>query len=300
MANFTVNSTGNATIPYIGDYSGPCSTTGCRAVAVIISLVAIPGAVANALVCVRVCADPRLRTPTFTALALLALADFLFILLKYNSVVVLHFFYNGFANTPFYLLVMDSLATICGASSAYHVVLLYSFRYFKLVYPLKGYLWFTVKKILAISGGVWLGCTIFISAYIVTVYLMADSHPVLAFVFNIITTIVMAFLPLLIILILHFMKTAKLRNSIAATRADVTRIMSRMVTAIVIVYIITTTPANVRDIVSLGFQPLDSSSYHVFEEICRVLMFVNFAANPFIYLLFSSHFRQSVLACFVC
>ncbi|XP_060073740.1 neuromedin-U receptor 2-like [Ylistrum balloti] len=297
--NITVNATGNISFVSNGGHAGPCVTSGCRAVAVIISLIAIPGAVANALVCVRVCADPRLRTPTFTALAALAFADFLFILLKYNSVVVLHFFYDGFTNAPLYLLVMDSLATICGASSAYHVVLLYSFRYFKLVYPLKGYLWFTAKKILAISGGVWLGCGIFISAYIVTVYLMAASHPVLAFVFNIITTIVMALFPLLIILILHFMKTAKLRYSIAATRADVTRIMSRMVTAIVIVYIITTTPANIRDIVSLGFHPMDSPSFHVFEEVCRVLMFVNFAANPFIYLLFSSQFRQSVVSCII-
>ncbi|OWF36645.1 Somatostatin receptor type 4 [Mizuhopecten yessoensis] len=297
--NTTVNDTGNDSILNNGDYAGLCVTSGCHAVVVIISLVSIPGALANALVCVRVCTDPRIRTPTFTALAALAFADFLFILLKYNSVVVFHFFYNGFVNAPFYLLVIDSMATVCGASSAYHVVLLYSFRYFKLVYPLKGYLWFTVKKILAISGGVWLGCTVFISVYIVIVYLMAESHPVLAFVFNIITTVVMAFFPLLIILILHFMKTTKLKYSIAATRADVTRIMSRMVTAIVIVYIITTTPANIRDIVSLGFQPLDSSWYHVFEEVCRVLMFINFAANPFIYLFFSSQFRQSILTCFM-
>lgn len=279
-------------------YDTSCITTKCVSVVVIITLVSIPGAMANALVCVRVGMDPRLRSPTFTALAALALADFLFIVLKYNSIVVLHFFYDGFTYTPIYLLVTDALANVCGASSAYHVVLLYSFRYFKLVYPLKGYLWFTVKKIIGISCCVWLGCAFFISAYVGIVYFMANSHSDLAFAFNIVTTIVMALFPLLIILLLHFMKTSKLRKSIAATRADVTRVMSRMVTAIVIVYIITTTPANIRDIVVLGTdQQLDSTGFSVFEEICRVLMFVNFAANPFIYLWFSSQFRQSVVTC---
>jgi hypothetical protein len=131
----------------------------------------IAGIIANVLVVALVLKDKRLRSPTYVAIACLALSDAIFVTTNIIGAVeiVVRSLTCTFPLTyggP----VVATVKGICWFSANAHVSVLAFVRYVLVLYPLKSHVYLTTKKIIMSSAFVWtLGILIWITAYVLQI-----------------------------------------------------------------------------------------------------------------------------------
>ena len=145
-----------------------------------------------------------------------------------------------------------------------------------------------------LSGTVWLvGCVIS-ALYMYFVVFNNRNDPTTAKAVNIFLTFLVSILPLVIIGVLHVFKARILRASLAACKRNTTKQMSKIVTIVIVGYIITTTPIATRDIINIG----TTGGYRydvwmvIFGHVGRLMLFLNYTINPFIYFVHSDQLKK--------
>ena len=275
-------------------FQGVCANSYCIPMVVCISVVSIVGLFANGITLFVIGYNRKLHRPTFTAIAALSLCDFTFLFFRYSRYIIHGYFGKSMGMETYIIvrLVCDSAGIVAGAASVITIVLLSVMRYVMVVHPLWSHVNITNKKVMLISGTVWfVGCLIS-ALYMYTVVIHGKHDQKTAKVVNITVTLVMSILPLVIIIVLHVFKARTLRASLAACRRNTTKQMSRIVTIVIVSYIVTTTPANARDVLIIAGYNRFQLWMIIYGHIGRLMLFLNYTINPFIYFVHSQQFKK--------
>lgn len=274
-----------------------CTSAECIIISVFIHIICIVGIVANFVAILTICLDKKLHRPTFAAICCLSFSDFVFMLSRYIKY-ILHTYCKQMMSKSTYVAVvrtMDALGLARGKSSIAHIVLLSILRYVVVVHPLQSNIWVTNKRIITASGITWFvvsGSTMYFMYAVGT--FQEKPNLKLAQVSNIAITAIWSFLPVIVIISFHIMKAKQLEKSLSACTGKTIHRMSKMVTLIVIAFVVTMTPINIKDILEISFGFHKEEWFVVYRHISRLLLFANYTVNPFIYFVHSPMFRSSV------
>uniref|UniRef100_A0A8W8LJ49 G-protein coupled receptors family 1 profile domain-containing protein n=1 Tax=Magallana gigas TaxID=29159 RepID=A0A8W8LJ49_MAGGI len=237
--------------------------------------IAFFGFVGNLATIGKIVRDPKFHTPTFAAIGLLALADFLsvtfFSLVKLTNLLMLWRFFGRIRSISIF-------------SSYFHVCLLSAVRYLITVHPLQSRQHLTVTAVCLCSLTIWISSGITDTLIRLIQLNTDDSNLVVALVINI-------FIPLTvcsIIILLHIKKIRTLRSSLSVTD-QAQRRMNIVVTVITSIFVLFHLTIIVMNTVIL----IDAYAYFGFliqciYYFCVFMGFVNFSCNP--YILFLSQF----------
>lgn len=299
VTNIFVGSTPGGNGSAALDKVGNCLTSYCIPMTIAISVIAVCGIAANGIVLTIVAQNSRLHRPTFTAIAALALADFLFLAFRYTRHILQGYFRNIITSEAMKVIkfVCDLGGLTAGGSSIIHVILLSLLRYYIVVHPLKSHIVVTNRKILLVSLAVWVFSAFNGWFYLYAVLINRKNDLQMSKITNVTVTLVMSIAPLIIIVFFHVLKARKLSQSIAACKLHATKRMSQIVTFVIVSYVVTTTPANVRDVILISWGPSKDTWMAVYGLVGRLLLFTNYAINPFIYFVHSPQFKKYINCC---
>lgn len=276
-----------------GEGGDTCSNSPiCPSIVILATCVSLVGIIANGAVLVIIFRTRRLHKPVFMGFAALALADFLYLI--FNTFLVhLHWFFPDNKGSETAANVLSVIAVTSAFSSASHVTFLSVQQYFMIAHPLSSLAKQTNRTVFIASLTVWIVCTIPSSFYIYAVRISND--PVLGRLVNFSVTIIVTFLPIIIILICHFLKLKALRESVMNNRQSTRDRMSKVVSVVILTYLLTTLPINIHDTIKLAGKIELSTVYFIIYRIAFILLHLNFTINPFIYFLFTPQCRRILM-----
>lgn len=264
----------------------------CPSIVILATCVSLVGIIANGAVLVIIFRTRRLHKPVFMGFAALALADFLYLI--FNTFLVhLHWFFPDNKGSETAANVLSVIVVTSAFSSASHVTFLSVQQYFMIAHPLSSLAKQTNRTVFIASLTVWIVCTIPSSFYIYAVRISND--PVLGRLVNFSVTIIVTFLPIIIILICHFLKLKALRESVMNNRQSTRDRMSKVVSVVILTYLLTTLPINIHDTIKLAGKIELSTVYFIIYRIAFILLHLNFTINPFIYFLFTPQCRRILM-----
>lgn len=283
-----------------GEDGDTCSNSPiCPSIVILATCVSLVGIIANGAVLATIFRTRRLHKPVFMGFAALALADFLYLI--FNTFFVhLHWFFPDNKGSETAANVLSVIVVTSAFSSASHVTFLSVQQYFMIAHPLSSLAKQTNRTVFIASLTVWIVCTIPSSFYIYAVRISND--PVLGRLVNFSVTIIVTFLPIIIILICHFLKLKALRESVMNNRQSTRDRMSKVVSVVIFTYLLTTLPINIHDTIKLAGKIELSTVYFIIYRIAFILLHLNFTINPFIYFLFTPQCRRILMMvkCFPC
>lgn len=277
--------------------SSDCLSGGCLSMVIISSCLCICGIIANFLVFMLILLDKKIHTPTFVAIGSLSIADFIYIFFRYISYNLSIFGRSVMSEDVYYIFVRIILNTIILAaihSSIFHIISLAIMRYIVVVHPFKSRIWINNRRICVSSALIWCLSIAMVAFYIYAVIINREKNASFAKYVNIVYTVVLTFLPIILLSFLHILKTKRLKKSVAASKSNTVQNMSKMVTFVIIVYLISNTPINARDILELSFGFDQEFWFLILTLISHILYLFNFVLNPFIYFVHSPIFRKSI------
>lgn len=276
-----------------GEDGDTCSNSSiCPSIVILATCVSLVGIIANGAVLATIFRTRRLHKPVFMGFAALALADFLYLI--FNTFFVhLHWFFPDNKGSETAANVLSVIVVTSAFSSASHVTFLSVQQYFMIAHPLSSMAKQTNRTVFIASLTVWIVCTIPSSFYIYAVRISND--PVLGRLVNFSVTIIVTFLPIIIILICHFLKLKALRESVMNNRQSTRDRMSKVVSVVILTYLVTTLPINIHDTIKLAGKIELSTVYFIIYRIAFILLHLNFTINPFIYFLFTPQCRRILM-----
>lgn len=276
-----------------GEGGDTCSNSPiCPSIVILATCVSLVGIIANGAVLATIFRTRRLHKPVFMGFAALALADFLYLI--FNTFFVhLHWFFPDNKGSETAANVLSVIVVTSAFSSASHVTFLSVQQYFMIAHPLSSLAKQTNRTVFIASLTVWIVCTIPSSFYIYAVRISND--PVLGRLVNFSVTIIVTFLPIIIILICHFLKLKALRESVMNNRQSTRDRMSKVVSVVILTYLLTTLPINIHDTIKLAGKIELSTVYFIIYRIAFILLHLNFTINPFIYFLFTPQCRRILM-----
>lgn len=276
-----------------GEDGDTCSNSPiCPSIVILATCVSLVGIIANGAVLATIFRTRRLHKPVFMGFAALALADFLYLI--FNTFFVhLHWFFPDNKGSETAANVLSVIVVTSAFSSASHVTFLSVQQYFMIAHPLSSLAKQTNRTVFIASLTVWIVCTIPSSFYIYAVRISND--PVLGRLVNFSVTIIVTFLPIIIILICHFLKLKALRESVMNNRQSTRDRMSKVVSVVILTYLVTTLPINIHDTIKLAGKIELSTAYFIIYRTAFILLHLNFTINPFIYFLFTPQCRRILI-----
>ncbi|KAK3090886.1 hypothetical protein FSP39_015471 [Pinctada imbricata] len=268
----------------------------CDPILGLLGAVAAFGAVLNILLIIIFILDKRLQRPIYIGIPLLALPDMLFLLAKLSTIAFSDFFRQKETSSQDFVLIQTVNCIMVSSyfSSASHVVLLSVQQYIYIAYPLKSGVWFKNTKVIVTSAITWSVCVVFGITYVYIVVINKVNNRMLASKFNIVLTFIITILPVLILVVLHFLKKRVLMSSMVTRPQRSVRKMARVVSFVIAGYLITTTPVNIKDIIEVTFGYLKETWFVIFYEVSTILLYLNYSVNPFIYFFSTPQFRRAL------
>lgn len=276
-----------------------CNNTSCLPIAVFLGVTSLIGMAANIIVISVIVKDQRLHRPTFFLICSLAGADFTFLFTRLPRYIMRFFADDTNLETYRYTrLVLDIVGLFAGSASVIHIVVMAALRYFIVVHPLRSHVCLTNIRVFLTSICVWtfaFGTSAWYSYGLIALGLKSKVFQYTNFVI----TVFYSVLPMLLIALLHFFKARELLISLSECSSTTVRNMSRVVTVVIVCFLITTTPANVVDIlvISFGYRYSETKTFFVLSQVSKIMLHLNFTANPFIYFAHSSQFQKSIKRC---
>ena len=281
-----------------------------------VRLVFIIGVLVNILMVSRVIRDKKLRTPTFIALASLAISDALFLL--FNIVIGVEFiFTRTTCNTRdrTFFNYLPGLLAMFWFSASFHVTFLAAMRYIVLAHPLKALVLLTKKRMIIMSVLIWVVAVLTFGTIMLTNRIRdkpmqgasTGQRRAKRDYIKIITWFLTYFMPIVITSLLHFVKILVLkRNSAKQTqiqanvldgrRRHSSRRMARVIILIIIAGVILPLPTLIlemlKDVSDIDIKDVTLRSH--LRGIAKTLFLLSFSINPFIYSFGSKTFRNSL------
>lgn len=280
-------------------YAPICDPSSCLPVAIVVLIIFLLGLTANVVVIGVIIKERRLHKPTFVLICSLAVADFTFLFSRL-PLYALGFFADDIDDEAGrrIRLALSVIGLLAGSASVIHIVVIAGLRYFIVVHPLKSYVCLTNTRVLLLSICAWTFAFASSSWYSYGLIVLGLESDVFQYT-NFVITIFYSVFPIVLIVSLHIFKAKELLESLSNCTSNTVQNMSRVVTIIIVSFLVTTTPANVVDIlvISYGYRSYDSKTFFIITRLSKILLYLNFTANPFIYFVHSQQFRKSIKRC---
>ncbi|KAJ8027916.1 G-protein coupled receptor 54 [Holothuria leucospilota] len=276
---------------------------------VLYNIIAIVGISANALVLVKMCINPKLRTPSNHFITNLAIADLvalLTLIVTRNLIIV----FGMGAEMKAFLITIQYTQHLCVQSTAFVLAAMSFTRYHFTVHPLKARAEWTSSRVWKLCGAIWIISAILYIPIIFSALYVDDTGGWTRFVpiplkrklFSTIRLFPMFIIPAAVILtsyckiVLTFKQREKILEKKAAssitfpnTVSGQTKKLTRMVTVIILVYFLCWGPYQIY-ITGLDLRPyfLQSTALRwkavvLLTGFLRLLAYIGCALNPFIY-----------------
>ena len=246
------------------------------------------GILGNVLTIGKIIMDRRLRKSTYIAIALLAVADLMY-LLHYLIHVNLELHYKN--SRIHYETVFMGLKYGFTHLSASHVILFLSVRFYITVYPLRAKM-MKKQSLFWISSLLWLMSGLFAFTY----YYLRFEICINAFVLVLSMRMYLLIVPVLIIVILHIIKVRVLGK--AASRHErhhnPSKRMSILTSLIVGIYISAALLYPICFVLSEERYPNSEQVKHNILLVARYMWLINASANPVLYFLHSRAIYNSI------
>ncbi|XP_061175798.1 rhodopsin, GQ-coupled-like [Saccostrea echinata] len=260
----------------------------CKPMTVFLQVLSIFGMLSNLTVFIVICAEKRLHKPLYTGIRMLTIPDALFLMCRF-----LIFTFTGMPNKVFLAIIYLFLSSVF--SSIGHVILLSVQQYLMIAYPLKSLVWMRSKRVLIVSAIIWIFAAILSFPYVYLTFLTKKKEAAASL--NLVYTVLLTVGPICVLGLLHTMKIIALKKSLVNNRNKTTRKVSQIISIVIGVYVITTTPINVRDIIEMSVCHMTDVWFIVLGHIGRTLLLVNYSINPYIYFISTPQFQRALCRC---
>lgn len=192
-----------------------------------------------------------------------------------------------------YLFGMSALTHM---SSNFHVLIIAIIRYIYVSKPFYS-LTFQYSKVLYMSLGVWITSILIAALYTFNVYLyeqnlMSLSQSVAVEIFM---TSLPFFVSLIPIIILHVLNIVSLRKGLSQSNNHVSKTMSMVLAAIIIIFIVANTPVFILNILVLCGIETEQTDW-----LAQTFWMLSYCSNPFVFVFYSKTARAVVTNAFTC
>lgn len=272
--------------------SGDTDSTVPQISFIIASVISIVGFLGNSATIISFLIQKKVQTPTYTGIFCSSIADVTALLLRYLVI-----FYTVMAPTMSidykYLFGMSALTHM---SSNFHVLIIAIIRYIYVSKPFYS-LTFQYSKVLYMSLGVWITSILIAALYTFNVYLyeqnlMSLSQSVAVEIFM---TSLPFFVSLIPIIILHVLNIVSLRKGLSQSNNHVSKTMSMVLAAIIIIFIVANTPVFILNILVLCGIETEQTDW-----LAQTFWMLSYCSNPFVFVFYSKTARAVVTNAFTC
>lgn len=272
--------------------SGDTDSTVPQISFIIASVISIVGFLGNSATIISFLIQKKVQTPTYTGIFCSSIADLTALLLRYLVI-----FYTVMAPTMSidykYLFGMSALTHM---SSNFHVLIIAIIRYIYVSKPFYS-LTFQYSKVLYMSLGVWITSILIAALYTFNVYLydqnlMSLSQSVVVEIFM---TSLPFFVSLIPIIILHVLNVVSLRKGLSQSNNHVSKTMSMVLAAIIIIFIVANTPVFILNILVLCGIETEQTDW-----LAQTFWMLSYCSNPFVFVFYSKTARAVVTNAFTC
>lgn len=272
--------------------SGDTDSTVPQISFIIASVISIVGFLGNSATIISFLIQKKVQTPTYTGIFCSSIADVTALLLRYLVI-----FYTVMAPTMSidykYLFGMSALTHM---SSNFHVLIIAIIRFIYVSKPFYS-LTFQYSKVLYMSLGVWITSILIAALYTFNVYLYEQNLMSLSqsVVVEIFMTSLPFFVSLIPIIILHVLNIVSLRKGLSQSNNHVSKTMSMVLAAIIIIFIVANTPVFILNILVLCGIETEQTDW-----LAQTFWMLSYCSNPFVFVFYSKTARAVVTNAFTC
>lgn len=272
--------------------SGDTDSTVPQISFIIASVISIVGFLGNSATIISFLIQKKVQTPTYTGIFCSSIADLTALLLRYLVI-----FYTVMAPTMSidykYLFGMSALTHM---SSNFHVLIIAIIRFIYVSKPFYS-LTFQYSKVLYMSLGVWITSILIAALYTFNVYLYEQNLMSLSqsVVVEIFMTSLPFFVSLIPIIILHVLNIVSLRKGLSQSNNHVSKTMSMVLAAIIIIFIVANTPVFILNILVLCGIETEQTDW-----LAQTFWMLSYCSNPFVFVFYSKTARAVVTNAFTC
>lgn len=270
--------------------SGDTDSTVPQISFIIASVISIVGFLGNSATIISFLIQKKVQTPTYTGIFCSSIADLTALLLRYLVI-----FYTVMAPTMSidykYLFGMSALTHM---SSNFHVLIIAIIRFIYVSKPFYS-LTFQYSKVLYMSLGVWITSILIAALYTFNVYLYEQNLMSLSqsVVVEIFMTSLPFFVSLIPIIILHVLNVVSLRKGLSQSNNHVSKTMSMVLAAIIIIFIVANTPVFILNILVLCGIETEQTDW-----LAQTFWMLSYCSNPFVFVFYSKTARAVVTNAF--
>lgn len=265
----------------------------CEFMLKILKIISLTGALFNLLPFLIICFEPWLRTAPYFNFLLLAISNFVFLLLKYLSIQIYGILKNSSDSVR---LVYNILVVSANISSILHIILLSLQQLFLTTFPLKCSIWVTKKRLLFTSIVTW--CVSIGSGVLFTFKMVKGQFEEKEDILKGFNIIILVF-PTLVFLISQILTLVIRRHRVRAQSTDNSDQNSqnsnkqtfRLTSMVLVAYLLTTTPMYVKEIIQVFVCFITDPWFFVFHHVGTSLALANHALHPLIYIFNVVRFR---------
>lgn len=266
--------------------SGDTDSTVPQISFIIASVISIVGFLGNSATIISFLIQKKVQTPTYTGIFCSSIADLTALLLRYLVI-----FYTVMAPTMSidykYLFGMSALTHM---SSNFHVLIIAIIRFIYVSKPFYS-LTFQYSKVLYMSLGVWITSILIAALYTFNVYLYEQNLMSLSqsVVVEIFMTSLPFFVSLIPIIILHVLNVVSLRKGLSQSNNHVSKTMSMVLAAIIIIFIVANTPVFILNILVLCGIETEQTDW-----LAQTFWMLSYCSNPFVFVFYSKTARAVI------
>lgn len=264
-------------------------------------LVFVIGVIANLTVVWRTAVDRALKSPTFVAIACLALSDAIFLAMNIAisciAVIseILCYDYSFVRSEEF-----EAVVGISWFVSSIHLSFISVVRCFLILYPLKAHVYLTRHKVVIASASLWIaGILIWMVLYALQHYSVFVTTKSVKF--EIAVWVLVFFSPVIIMIVMHIMKCRAVeRSAQSISSSDQRRLnqyqqMARMILLLVATSLLLPLPRFIFTVSVYAGVHFSSENLEIhLKSNFHTLFLLSNAINPFLYAFISVNFRRSL------
>ncbi|KAL3854715.1 hypothetical protein ACJMK2_013973 [Sinanodonta woodiana] len=263
-----------------------------------VTIALIFGTAANIAVVVVVLKDRQMHKSTFVVIAALAIPDGIFILA--NIIVSIFSIITdkqcrGFGSIQN---VVDPIMGVIWFSSSFHITFIAVLRYLLLTHPLKADAWLSPKRIIIISGLIWMAGGVVMTLLSLANKLGLSGQSTLETVL-LLTWTILYLIPLIVTIVLHVMKIRRVRSSVKysgtgtlARQKSVVR-MTKVIIVVVILFGVLPLPKLLLTILfAFGNLEMERRKRMILQDVAQFIFMTSNVINPILYAFMSPQFRK--------
>ena len=254
------------------------------------SIVCVVGFLANTAAIVTFVVQRKLKIPYYTAVFCSSIADLTALIARY-----LLFFIDVIHIERITRYHMFGISCFTHLSSNFHVLIIAVIRYIYVSKPFYS-LTFQYSKVLLMSFGVWLTSLFIAALYRVLLYLLQEE--VISWQFSPFVEMSMIAVPFFValipIVILHILNIKNLRKGLSTSTTAVSKTMSTVLAAIIIIFLISNIPSILINVLVLCNVDINVGWY------MQIFWMVSCSTNPFVFFLCSKSTKTVLVNVFTC